>query len=193
MQLRYTNIEVWRMACKVAAAPHQQYLEFKQTPGGEEAWLNRPNARASFAFPDQHDLLGEWDNNLNGWARFLPKNGWYMGSNPAGMVKCFYVYTTNPTLDHRKTYLCDAERLLDGKPHMDDIRHDLAEWPADWVWNPMIPDPEPDTQVIDVDVASWREIKLAASESTWIPPEYFMNDWVSDICRFLRKGHPETT
>jgi hypothetical protein len=43
------------------------------------------------------------------------------------------------------------------------------------------------TPVIDLDQSSWESIKRAASESTWIPPEYSMNDWVSDICTFLRE------
>jgi hypothetical protein len=41
---------------------------------------------------------------------------------------------------------------------------------------------------IDLDEESWRSIKQAASESTWMPKEYMMNDWVSDVCRFLRDG-----
>lgn len=42
--------------------------------------------------------------------------------------------------------------------------------------------------VIDLDKIQWEEIKLAAKESKWIPPEYFSNDWVSDVCWFLREG-----
>ena len=44
--------------------------------------------------------------------------------------------------------------------------------------------------VIDLDVEFWKSIQKAAEESTWIPPEYFVNDWVSDVCRYLREGHP---
>ncbi len=39
---------------------------------------------------------------------------------------------------------------------------------------------------IDLDAADWRAIKRAASESTWMPPEYCRNDWVSDVCVYLR-------
>jgi hypothetical protein len=28
----------------------------------------------------------------------------------------------------------------------------------------------------------------AAEESEWIPPEYYVNDWISDACEFLRTG-----
>jgi len=41
---------------------------------------------------------------------------------------------------------------------------------------------------IDLDEESWRSIKQAASESTWMPKEYMKNDWVSDVCRFLKEG-----
>ena len=42
---------------------------------------------------------------------------------------------------------------------------------------------------IDVEKEAWEEIKKAASESNWIPHHiYFMNDWVSDVCKFLREG-----
>lgn len=39
---------------------------------------------------------------------------------------------------------------------------------------------------IDLDAECWKMIKQAASESNWIPPQYFQNDWVSDVCAFLR-------
>lgn len=43
--------------------------------------------------------------------------------------------------------------------------------------------------VIDLEQIFWDSIKSAAAESTWIPHEhYFMNDWVSDVQRFLRTG-----
>lgn len=45
------------------------------------------------------------------------------------------------------------------------------------------------TPVIDLERAAWEQIKQAASESEWIPKEYFMNDWLSDVCEFLRKGN----
>lgn len=43
-------------------------------------------------------------------------------------------------------------------------------------------------QVVDLDAENWKAIKQAATESKWMPPEYFMNDWVSDVCQFLREG-----
>jgi hypothetical protein len=49
-----------------------------------------------------------------------------------------------------------------------------------------------DLPFIDVDAGAWEIIKQAASESKWIPKEYMMNDWVSDVCDFLRNGYPET-
>lgn len=39
---------------------------------------------------------------------------------------------------------------------------------------------------LDIEGSYWDEIKQAASTSNWIPKEYFMNDWVSDICDFLK-------
>jgi hypothetical protein len=46
----------------------------------------------------------------------------------------------------------------------------------------------PIENVIDLDVSTWEQIKQAASESTWMPPEYMRNEWVSDVCQFLREG-----
>lgn len=41
--------------------------------------------------------------------------------------------------------------------------------------------------VIDIEEVFWESIKKAANESNWIPKEhYFMNDWVADVCRFLK-------
>lgn len=45
--------------------------------------------------------------------------------------------------------------------------------------------------VIDLDAADWAAIQEAAAASNWIPPEYFRNDWVSDVCRFLRGNEPD--
>jgi hypothetical protein len=44
--------------------------------------------------------------------------------------------------------------------------------------------------VIDVSATDWAAIQEAASQSPWMPPEYMGNDWVSDVCRFLREGAP---
>lgn len=46
----------------------------------------------------------------------------------------------------------------------------------------------PAENVIDISATDWAAIQEAASESTWMPPEYMRNDWVSDVCRFLREG-----
>jgi len=46
---------------------------------------------------------------------------------------------------------------------------------------------EQDSPAYDLDKMSWDAIKLAANESGWIPQEYCMNDWVSDVCSFLRR------
>lgn len=43
-----------------------------------------------------------------------------------------------------------------------------------------------DIPVIDLDAEDWKQIQQAASESEWMPPQYMRNDWVSDVCRFLR-------
>jgi hypothetical protein len=42
-------------------------------------------------------------------------------------------------------------------------------------------------QVFDVDALAWQSIKDAAAKSPWIPPQYAMNDWVSDVCEFLQR------
>lgn len=47
------------------------------------------------------------------------------------------------------------------------------------------------TPTINVDEELWKAIKQAASESNWIPKEYYINDWVSDVCEFLKNGHKE--
>jgi len=47
---------------------------------------------------------------------------------------------------------------------------------------------KPAGNMIDLDDLDWKSIKEAAAESKWMPPEYTRNDWVSDICAFLREG-----
>jgi hypothetical protein len=44
------------------------------------------------------------------------------------------------------------------------------------------------SKIINLEEEFWKSIKEAANDSNWIPEEYYMNDWVSDICRFLRTG-----
>lgn len=46
---------------------------------------------------------------------------------------------------------------------------------------------------VDLGQEFWRQIQRAAAESTWIPPDYMMNDWVADVCAFLRQPHPGLT
>ena len=47
---------------------------------------------------------------------------------------------------------------------------------------------EAEALCLDLENVFWNEIKQAASASTWMPEEYVMNDWVSDVCKFLRDG-----
>ena len=44
-------------------------------------------------------------------------------------------------------------------------------------------------QIMDLDKIAWDAICQAASENTWMPPEYMRNDWLEDVCAFLRTGH----
>jgi hypothetical protein len=45
--------------------------------------------------------------------------------------------------------------------------------------------------LFDLDAIDWKRIKSAASESKWMPPEYMRNDWVYDVCEYLRNGFPQ--
>ena len=45
-----------------------------------------------------------------------------------------------------------------------------------------------DVHTIDLDATAWEEILKSASESKWMPAEYMRNDWISDVCDFLRNG-----
>jgi len=45
-----------------------------------------------------------------------------------------------------------------------------------------------DVPVVDLHEDMWAEIMRAASESAWMPAEYMANDWVADVCKFLREG-----
>lgn len=49
---------------------------------------------------------------------------------------------------------------------------------------PAFTDDAPPT--IDLDASAWQSIKEAASQSPWMPSEYMMSEWVSDVCGFLR-------
>lgn len=46
--------------------------------------------------------------------------------------------------------------------------------------------------VIDLDKSAMALLSEAASQSSWVPPEYMANDWVSDCARFLRTGEGVT-
>lgn len=39
---------------------------------------------------------------------------------------------------------------------------------------------------IDLDQRMWNSIKQAANEAKWMPPEYMMNEWVADVCHWLK-------
>lgn len=45
---------------------------------------------------------------------------------------------------------------------------------------------QPAESVIDLDALDWESVKEAAAESKWMPPEYMRNEWVADVCEFLR-------
>lgn len=55
------------------------------------------------------------------------------------------------------------------------------------VYKPPEP-PDPLERYIDLDQEMWEMIKTAARENKWMPEEYCMNDWVSDVCSALREG-----
>ena len=47
-----------------------------------------------------------------------------------------------------------------------------------------------DLVTIDIEQEFWKQIKQAAEDSSWIPKDhYYMNDWVADVCKFLREGN----
>lgn len=50
---------------------------------------------------------------------------------------------------------------------------------------------ENDRNTIDLYQENFKSIMAAAAASNWMPPEYCMNDWVSDVCCFLRNRYPE--
>lgn len=41
---------------------------------------------------------------------------------------------------------------------------------------------------VDADKIMWDRICTAARYSSWIPPDYMMNDWVADVEHWLRHG-----
>lgn len=47
--------------------------------------------------------------------------------------------------------------------------------------------------VIDLDAVDWETIQQAADESNWMPNEYMRNDWVADVCNFLKYGRADTS
>lgn len=49
--------------------------------------------------------------------------------------------------------------------------------------------PQPE-QPIDLDTVAMQQMRQAAAESTWMPSEYTSNDWIADVCRWLRDGPP---
>ena len=58
-------------------------------------------------------------------------------------------------------------------------------------WNETKPSQYEDSTgcvIWDLDISAWESVKQAASETTWMPEEYYMNDWLADICFYLREG-----
>ena len=43
-------------------------------------------------------------------------------------------------------------------------------------------------QTIDLERGFLEQLYEAAEQSEWVPCEYYMNDWISDTCEFLRTG-----
>lgn len=53
-------------------------------------------------------------------------------------------------------------------------------------------EPQPDQTVeIDLRAAMMEELEKAASESPWVPKEYYMNEVISDCCAFLREDRTQ--
>lgn len=46
-------------------------------------------------------------------------------------------------------------------------------------------------EVIDLDAVDWETIQQAADESNWMPNEYMRNEWVADVCNFLKYGRAD--
>lgn len=42
--------------------------------------------------------------------------------------------------------------------------------------------------VVRLDELNWQAITAAASRSKWMPPQYVVNDWHADVCRWLEHG-----
>jgi len=96
--------------------------------------------------------------------------------------------TTNQTIDGVPREL--LERIA-GKqsqtPHWDALDEDRISATAEL--RALLDAPAAEN-IIDIDAVCWSEILRAASESSWMPLEYMRNDWVDDVCRFLREGLP---
>lgn len=45
-----------------------------------------------------------------------------------------------------------------------------------------------DAATINLNLVDMEAITKAASENTWMPEQYMRNDWVADVCAFLRDG-----
>lgn len=63
----------------------------------------------------------------------------------------------------------------------------LALAPKPWHYT------EGGVETIDLDRSMWEEVKAAARESKWMPAEYMMNDWVADVCSWLKDQPPPMT
>lgn len=78
----------------------------------------------------------------------------------------------------------DGEKLL---PKRFQARAELASVIA----APVVERQEP--VVIDLDAVDWETIQQAADESNWMPNEYMRNEWVADVCNFLKYGRADTS
>lgn len=61
-------------------------------------------------------------------------------------------------------------------------------------WRALLAAPVVERQdVIDLDAVDWETIQQAADESNWMPNEYMRNDWIADVCNFLKYGRADTS
>lgn len=51
--------------------------------------------------------------------------------------------------------------------------------------------PTDDIVTIDLRAVMMEQIEEAAAQSPWVPPEYTMNEVISDCCAFLRENRPD--
>lgn len=87
----------------------------------------------------------------------------------------------NPERDEFYRVFNESEKLTGHKPTLFDI----------WLMARGRMDTSHRTiETIDLWHEAYKQLQQAASESNWIPPEYYANDWIADCCRWLREGPP---